>query len=76
MLLRTALQKIEKEEVEKFNGSFFQTPIPFVPEESHIDKCDKKELVQLVNLTVVRSVDKKRTIKKNFPVMKSGLVED
>ncbi len=74
MSLRTALREVKREEAEKLR--FFQPPIPFVPEESHYESCDKKELVLLVNPTASNSVDKKSTIKKNFPVLKSGTVED
>ena len=55
---------------------FFQGPIPFVLEESHIDKKDKKDFVLLVNLNAVRSIDKESTIKISFHIMKSGSVED
>ena len=61
MSLRTALREIKKGEAEKFNGVYFQPPIPFVPEESHINKLDKKELVLLVNLNTVKK--KKETRK-------------
>ena len=54
----------------------FQPPIPLVPEEFHIDKWDKKELVLFVNPNGVRSIDKKSPSRKSFPVMSSGLVED
>ena len=74
MSMRTALREVKREEAEKLR--FFQPPIPFVPEESHYESCDKKELVLLVNPTASNSVDKKSTIKKSFPVLKSGTVED
>ena len=74
--LRTALCEIKKEDAEKLNGAFFQLPISFVQEKSHSEKWDKKKLVLVVNLTAENSVDKKCTIKKSFPVLKSGTVED
>ncbi len=74
MSLRTALREVKREEAEKLR--FFQPPIPLVQEESHYELCDKKELVLLVNTTAANSVDKKITIKKKFPVLKSGTVED
>ena len=36
MSLRTTLRDIKEEETENFNEAFFQPPILFVPEESHI----------------------------------------
>ncbi len=65
MSLRTALREIKKEDAEKLNGSFFQPPIPFVLEESHSKKWDKKELVLLVNPTAENSVDKKALSRKS-----------
>ncbi len=76
MSLRTALREIKKEEAEKLNGAFLRPLIPFVQEESHSKKWNKKELVLLVNPTAENSVDKKSTIKKSFPVLQSGTVED
>ena len=66
MSLRTSLREIKKEEADEFNGVFFQSLILFVPEESHIDKLDKKELVLLVNLTTVRRVDKEKHNQETF----------
>ena len=76
MSLRTALCEIRKEEVEKFNREFYCPPIPFISKESHIEKWDKKEIVLLVNSNTIKKEDKKITIKKSFPVLSSGLVED
>ena len=64
MSLRTALREVKREEAEKLR--FFQPPIPFVPEESHYESCDKKELVLLVNPTAANSVDKKKTLSRKL----------
>ena len=76
ILLRTALREIKKEEAAKFQGAFYCLLMLFIPEESHIEKWNKKELVLLVNLNSTNRQDKKSTIKKNFPVLSSGSVEN
>ena len=70
------MHEIKKEELEKFQGTFYRPPIPFISEESYIEKWDKKELVILVNLNAIKKEDKKSTIKKSFPVLSPGSVED
>ena len=76
MLLRTALREIKKEKAEKFSGVFYRSLVSFIPEESQIEKWDKKELVLLGNQNAIKKEDKESTIKKNFPVSSSGPVED
>ena len=67
MSLKTSLPDIKKEETEFFNLVFFQSPISFVPEESHIDEWDKKELVLVVNPNGIKKKPRESQSRK-FPL--------
>ena len=67
MSLRNALHKIKREEAEKFSETFYRPPILFIPEDSHIEKWDKKEPVLLVNSNAIKKRRKEKHHQEKFP---------